>query len=723
MKRLNITSKGEVIPVEVPNPGCNEVGIVCSVRASAISPGTETAGITQLRQGLIQKALQTDNLFGKLKRKLKTGEFWSAISGESSKMQSPFPSIPTGTGYSSAGVVIEKGEQIADVEIGDRVACAGSPHAEEIYVPRNLFVKMPDNVSFEEGAFVALGSIAMHGVRRAQSTFGERFVVVGVGVIGQLTLQILKVTGCKVVVSDKIDARLKLAKTLGADVAVNVEEQSIVDAVMDLTGGIGADGVIICAASRFPKIVEEALAMCRDKGRVVVVGDVKMDLPRPPLYSKEIDFLISRSYGPGRYDEYYEEKGLDYPLEEVRWTENRNMEEFLRLVSIGKIDVKSLITHRFPFKRATDAYSILIDRPDEALGVVLNYEDGVTSEITPLPKTAPKPPQLKVGLIGAGSFARTVHIPNLESLADFELYAVATRSKDSANFLKNEFGFQIATNDYREILKAEKVDFVLIATRHNLHAPIAIEALESGKHVFVEKPMGMTKEECEKVVKAVEATNLKLSVGFNRRFSQLASKAKDLIADRKNPIMLVYRVVSGFLSANHWVFDPIEGGGRIIGEACHFFDLIRYLMDEEPIILSVSGGNISHSDGHEGDKDGHKASSLRYDDNVVVNMKFEDNSIATLIYGDLGHPQFPKERLELFAGNRTIVIDDFVQLLTEGTNQPNIKLNQQDKGYKSELVSFAEAIRENKEPVVTVYDGLRATELCLETIRLLRSRG
>ena len=712
MKRLNITSKGKVIPIEVPNPGRNEVGIVCSVRASAISPGTETAGITQLRQGLIQKALQTDNLFGKLKRKLKTGEFWSTILGKSSGMQSPFPSIPAGMGYSSAGVVIERGEQIKDIEIGDRVACAGSPHAEEIYVPRNLFVKMPDNVSFEEGAFVALGSIAMHGVRRAQSTFGETFAVVGVGVIGQLTLQILKVIGCKVVVSDKIDARLELARTLGADIAVNVAEQSIVDTVMDFTGGIGADGVIICAASQSPQIVEYALAVCRDKGRVVVVGAVKMDLPRPPLYNKEIDFLISRSYGPGRYDECYEEKGLDYPLEEVRWTENRNMEEFLRLVSVGKINLKSLITHRFPFKKANDVYSILIDRPDEALGVVLNYEDGVTSETTPLPKTAPKPPKLKVGLIGAGSFARAVHIPNLESLADFELYAVSTRSKDSANSLKNEFGFQIATNDYREILRDDKIDLVLIATRHNLHAPIAIEALESGKHVFVEKPMGMTKEECEKVIKAVEATKLRLSVGFNRRFSQLVDKAKELIADRKNPIMLVYRVVSGFSPANHWIFDPIEGGGRIIGEACHFFDLIRYLMDEEPTILSVSGGNISHADG---DK------PLCYDDNVIVNMKFEDNSIATLIYGDLGHLQFPKERLELFAGNRTIVIDDFVQLLTKGTNQPNIKLNQQDKGYKSELVSFAEAIRNDKEPLITAYDGLRATELCLETIRLLRS--
>jgi predicted dehydrogenase/threonine dehydrogenase-like Zn-dependent dehydrogenase len=707
VKQIVISPKGGVNLAELPDPGCNEVGILCRPLFSCISPGTETSRIISARQGLIKKALQTEDLLPKLRSIISEGRFWDIILKRPSSH--PFPSIPTGIGYSSAGIVVDKGAQINNLDIGDRVACAGSPHSTLIYVPKNLFVIIPQGVSFEEASFLALGSIAMHGVRRAKPEFGDTFVVIGMGIIGQITAQILKNAGCTVAVTDIIDSRLQLAEKLGCSISINASKKDSVKIVRNYTQGMGADGVIVCAGSKSSGPLFQALEMCRDKGRIVLVGAVPVNLPRLPLYQKEIDFFISRSYGPGRYEKKYEDKGLDYLVEEVRWTENRNMKEFLELLSEGMIDVKSLITHIFPFEKAADAYNTIIKNPGEALGVLLGYQD--TKDVIfyqSLPAEVKKVKTLNVGVIGSGGFARSTHIPNFRNLDCFSLRYVAAKSKTSALSSKKDFGFEYATTNYKEVLEDDKVDLVLITTRHNLHSRIAIEALEHKKHVFVEKPLGLTVEECQEVVKKVKETGMKLTVGFNRRFSPLSIKAKNFVEDRDYPIMINYRVVSGFTPANSWIFDTVQGGGRIIGEACHFTDLLCWLIDSNPIRIFAEGGTLSH-----------KGTNL--DDNLIVAMRFKDDSVASLVYGDLGNPKFPKERLEIFAGNRTIVVNDFEALIIEGMNQPDVELPEADKGFKAELLEFARAIQNDTKPLVTAEDGLRAAFLGHKIIESLQT--
>ena len=707
MKKLAVNLKGEINLVELPDPGCSPVGILCQPLFSCISAGTESIGIIRSRENIIKRALETDNLLPKIGKAAIEGRLLNIILKRSTP--SPFPKLPPGLGYSSAGVVVEKGSEVDNLEIGDYVACAGSPHATLIYAPKNLFAKVPENVTPEEASFVTLGSIAMHGVRRAKPEFGDTFAVIGMGIVGQITAQILRNIGCSVIATDVIEERLKLAGRLGSDHTINAGKKDPVETVIDYTQGIGVDGVIVCAGSKSPTPLIQAFEMCRDKGRVVLVGAVPINLPRAPLYDKEIDFFISRSYGPGRYEENYEDKCLDYPLEEVRWTERRNMEEFLKWISEKKIDIKSLITHVFPIEKAADAYNLLIKEPNKTLAVLLSYQNSESSALSqPLATETEKTGDLNVGVIGSGGFARNVHIPNLKELGYFNLMGVAARRKTSALSSKEDFGFEYGTTNYKEILKDDRVELAIITTRHNLHAKMAIEALEHKKHVFVEKPLGLTVRECQDVVRKVKETGMKLTVGFNRRFSPLSVKAKNAIKDRDYPILINYRVVAGFYPANSWFFDPVEGGGRILGEVCHFVDLLCWLMDSRPTRIFAEGGTISH-----------QGTDLH--DNFIVTMKFEDGSIASLFYGDLGNPEFPKERVEIFAGNRTIVIDDFKGLLVEGVNQPNIELPQIDKGQKTELVEFARAIQNDTEPPVTAEDGLYATFLCHKIIESLQT--
>ncbi|MFC1925714.1 bi-domain-containing oxidoreductase [Chloroflexota bacterium] len=708
MKRLIIGPRGEIKQVEIPDPGCNEFGILCQPVFSCISPGTETSGIVAARQSLIKQARQTSNLLPTIWRIILEGRLLDILLRRES-LTSPFPEIPGGMGYSSSGVVVEKGSTIDEVEMGDRVACAGSPHSTLIYIPRNLFVKIPDEVSFEEASFVALGSIAMHGVRRARPEFGDTFAVIGMGILGQITAQILKCAGCSVIGIDINDSRLTLAKRIGCDLVVNSDRQNPVEAVKTHTNCLGVDGAIVCAGSKSPDPLVSALEMSRDKGRVILVGAVPINLPRAPLYQKEIDFLISRSYGPGRYQKDYEELGMEYPLEEVRWTEKRNMAEFLRLISEKKIDVRSLITHTFPFDNAGDAYETVIRKPETSMAMLLGYgQEQIKVSSLPSPAIASSPP-INVAVVGLGGFARDTHIPNLRSLDSFKLRYAVARKKESALACKQEFGFEMATTSYGEALEDNKVHMVLITTRHNLHASMSIEALEHGKHVFVEKPLGLTLEECKTVVNKVNETGLKLAVGFNRRFSPLSIRAKEIIGQRTYPIMANFRVVSGFTSADNWVYDPAQGGGRILGEACHFIDLLCWLVDSPPTRLFAEGGTMSH-----------RGTSL--DDNFVVTMRFADGSVASLAYGDLGNPKFPKERLEIFAGNRTIVINDFIELMVEGVEQPDVRLQEADKGHRAQIIEFARAIQYNEQSQLAMAkDGLRATFLCHNIIESLRT--
>jgi predicted dehydrogenase/threonine dehydrogenase-like Zn-dependent dehydrogenase len=709
LKQLIIGNGGKITNIDLPDPGYNEIGVLCQSKFSCISSGTETAGIIESRKGLLKNILETENLIPTIINNIKEGRFFNTILKRESEPISPFLNIPGGFGYSSSGIIIKKGREVNNFKLGDRIACAGSPHSTIMYAPRTLFVKIPQNVSFEDASFVALGAISMHAVRRAKPEFGDTFTVIGMGVIGQITAQLLKNIGCKVIVTDIFDERLKLAENLGADKCLNVLKQDPLKIVNEFTNGLGSDGVIVCAGSSSPQPLIKAFEITRDKGRVVLVGAVPINFPRSEIYNKEIDFFISRSYGPGRYEENYEGKGLDYPIEKIRWTENRNMEEFLRLISKAKIDVKSLITHIYPFNEANKAYDIIIEKPKNSLGVLLSYEK--VKEVLsakPLFIEKEKLKKLNVGVIGSGGFARGTLIPILRDFKNVNLEYVAAKTKKSVMSAKEEFGFKKATINYKDILEDYKIDFVIICTRHNLHYQIVMDALENNKQVFVEKPMGLTVDECKKIVEKVKTTNMKLFVGFNRRFSPLSIKVKNIIKNRKNPIMINYRVVAGFTPANHWIYDPIEGGGRIIGEVCHFIDLLCWLIDANPTKIYSEGGNLSH-----------KGTNLY--DNIIVNMKFPDDSIASLIYGDMGDPSYPKERIEIFAGNVTIIIDDFKELIVKGVNQPNIKLPEVDKGYKKELIEFLKSIQNNSDTLVTAVDGFRATFLSYKIIESLQT--
>jgi len=720
MQQLTVTGKGRVVLREVPDPGCNEVGVLAETHYAFVSSGTEAAILRQHRMSALDKLLAIDGLFRKAVKYTLEGRLWHEVRRtwgnlRAKPQRSPFYTLPPGLGYSSAGVAVEVGAEVEGIRPGDRVAYAGAPHASMAYAPRNLVVKVPAGVSLKAAASVAVGAIALQGVRRADPQFGETFVVIGMGLIGQLTAQMLKACGCRVVACDLLASRLQLAEELGADAAVLAEREPVA-AVLRYTNYLGADGVIVCAYSKTPKPLVQAFEMTRLHGRVVLVGDVRMDLPRPPMFQKEIDFFISSGRGPGMFQPEYEVEGLDYPCAEVRWTERRNMEEYLRLISSGAVKVERLITHVFPAGEAQVAYEQLLERPQSTLGVVLQFASGKAEagaarekERPTAPFVGPKEaacPKVRTGFIGCGNFAKYVLIPHMRQVGSFALECVATSSRHSAEAAKAELGFARAFADYRRVLEAD-VELVVVATRHNLHARLAVEALEAGKHVFVEKPLGLTVAECQAVVETAERCGRLVTVGFNRRFSPLVARMRRLLSGVENPIMVQYRAVRNFLPAEHWVFDPAQGGGRILGEAVHFFDLMYWLVGAEPRRVFAWGGNLSHP--------GHNV-----EDNVVVGIEFADRSLGALTYGDLGDAGLAFERVEVFAGGMSMVLDGFQELAVFGRAEPRLRLPRPEMGFYEELESFSRAILEGGEPVVSAEDGLRATLVACRVLEALR---
>ncbi|NOR78442.1 MAG: zinc-binding dehydrogenase, partial [Methanophagales archaeon] len=579
MKQI-FTKSGDIVTEEVPAPVCgdNEV-LVCNFN-SLISAGTETMSLHSGGKGVVglaAMALKNPELAHKAIELVKRdgiSKTIDLIKGQTGKL-SPL-------GYSSSGVVLEVGKNITDIAVGDRVACAGAgyaSHAEIVSVPRNLFCKMPDNVDFDEAAFTTIGAIAMQGVRRAQVQFGDNVVVIGLGLLGQIACQILKAAGAHVIGIDIMKERVELAGELGgADIGFTAGKDAV-SKVMKYTDGIGADSVIIYAATKSSEPVKQAMQMARKKGRVIVVGAVGMDLDRSPFYEKELDFLISCSYGPGRYDPLYEEKGVDYPLGYVRWTENRNMQEFLNMVSEKKVNVKRLIDYTFPTEDAAKAYETL-NSEKRPIGVLFKYTESTKKEL--VRKTQLKPSTIEtnninVAVIGAGGFAQAYHLPNLKKIPYYNIKAIVTRTGSNAKTIAEEYCAEYCTTDYKEVLQDANINMVVVATRHNLHAPIIIEAANAGKHIFVEKPIAMSYEDCKKVYDAVIENKVNLTIGFNRRFAPLAQKAKRIVEKRINPLMVTYRINSAGMKKEHWVNDPLEGGGAIIGEGCHFFDFCNWI--------------------------------------------------------------------------------------------------------------------------------------------------
>lgn len=712
MKQI-LFSRGKIEVEEVPAPTVQSGCVLVAVEYSLISSGTETSSVKSSEKSLLKRAIENPqkvkqvwNIF--IERGLK-----STKETVKSKLKSSNP-----LGYSCAGKVIEVGEGVSDIQVGDCVACAGAGyanHAEVVCVPRNLVAKIPEGVNTKIAASTTLGAIAMQGVRRAEAQFGETIAVIGLGLIGQLIAQIARVAGCRIIGIDLIKTRVELAGKLGIECAVLASETDPVDAVWEYTEGYGADASIIAAATSSNEPVQQAMGMTRKKGKVVVVGAVGLNLQRQPFYEKEIDFLISCSYGPGRYDEDYEESGIDYPYGYVRWTENRNMQEYLRMLSEGKVNFDALISKEYDINDAPKAYQELQESDEKPLAVLLKYSlKSQTEQSEPERKVVNiqlrtlnlKNDKINVAVVGAGNFAQAVHLPNLKKLSElYNIHAIVTRTGANAKQVAERYKAVYCTTDYREVLEDESVNMVLIATRHNLHAPIAVDAAKAGKAIFSEKPMAINREQLDELVKVLKETKVPFMVGFNRRFSPCARKAKEIISKHRNPIIINYRVNAGYIPLDHWVHTE-EGGGRIIGEACHMFDLFNYFTDSAVEKIDVNAVSP-------------KTKNFSPNDNFTATLKYNDGSICTLTYTALGSKELNKEKIEIYFDGKVLIIHDFRNLEIYGSKVKGIESRKIEKGHLEELNEFAKCVRGESALPVPLEQLISATEISFAVDRLI----
>lgn len=711
MKQL-INKGGEIVLEDLPAPVCDDNHVLVNNVNSLISAGTETSSLGDDKSGIVgmaSMALNNTELITKAINLVRKEGLRNAI--DIIKEHTGETIIPLG--YSSSGIVLEVGKNVADIAVGDRVACAGAGyanHAEIVSVPKNLVAKIPDNVDFADAAFTTVGTIAMQGVRRAKVEFGDNVVVMGLGLIGLITCQILNAAGARVIGIDVMEERLKLAEKLGVKTCL-LSDENVVKEVTKHTESIGADSVIICAAtpSRIP--ANQAMEMARKKGTVVVVGDIGMDIDRSPFYEKELDFLISCSYGPGRYDNLYEEKGLDYPIGYVRWTENRNMKEFLRMLDEGKINVNELVNGVFSIEDAKEAYDSF-NSPQRPIGIIFKYNeiDSASLKRKMEIKSISKRDKINVAIVGAGNYSKTQHLPHITNIPNYNLKAVVTRTGINAKNIAEEYGADYYTTDYNEVLEDQEVDMVMISTRHNLHAPQILKAGKFKKQIFVEKPVAMNYEDCENIYNSIKENNVNLIVGFNRRMSLLAQKMKRIIEKRENPLIISYRVNSAGMKKDHWINDPIEGGGAIIGECCHFFDFCNWIVGNEP--KSIHATMISSNN-----------ESILDNNNIASTIKYEDGSVASIIYTTMGNESFSKERIEIFSEGEVILIDDFKELDVKGINEQNIKLENIDKGQFGLINEYSNLLlgKSYNKDIPTVEDSIKATIISLKVIDSLKT--
>jgi len=714
MKQVFVRSAREVVVEDVPLPICGDKEVSVANAYSVISAGTELSAIIKGKRSLVMSVLKDSALRKKAlgylrKRGIKAG---LTVAKERREAFTPL-------GYSSAGIVIALGKNVVDLNVGDKVACAGggkANHAEVVSVPRNLVAKIPQGVPFEEATLTTLGAISMHGIRRAEVRFGETVVIFGVGLLGQLAVQIAKAAGCKVVATDIDPQRVEFAKKMGADVGLTVGKDDLEKEVLYYTRGIGADAVIIYAATSSSEPVNQAMRLCRKKGRIVVVGNVDMRLKRSPFYEKELDFLISRSYGPGRYDLSYEEKGIDYPIEYVRWTENRNMQAFLDLLGDKKIDVKPLIGKVFPIEEAKKAYDMLMSVEKRPFTVLLKYDPSqhlsIKKEVVPIKRTVEISPKIVEGkintvVIGAGGFAKNVLLPLMSKIPDYNLRAIVSATGINAKQVAKKYDAEYGTTDYREVLEDENVDLVVIATPHNLHYLMIIDAAKAGKAIYVEKPMCLTERELDEIVKVISKTKVSLIVGFNRRYSPLAIRAKELLRSKHKPYLINYRVNAGFIPETSWVQDPEVGGGRIVGECCHFLDLFNFFIESDVESISALSIPINNA-------------TVVANDNVIATVKWTDGSLTTLLYTALGHRDLPKERIEIYANGSSIVIDDFKNMELYGFGERNMRLRKQDKGHYRQLVEISKFLKREKTNIISFQECVKAMKMAFEAERLTK---
>lgn len=711
MKQVLLRGGGAIVD-DVPAPGVSERSILVRVHYSCISVGTESAGIAAASVPFYKRALkQPENVRLAFKMMQEQG-VTRTIKRIRGMLAAGQP-----TGYSAAGEVIAIGQQVEGFAIGDRVACAGAGianHAEIIDVPVNLAVPVPASLPLDQASTVTLGAIALQGVRRAAPALGETIAVIGLGILGQLTVQMLKANGCRVIGVDLDPTRIKVALEGGIDKGLDPTEEDVVAQINWATDGLGADAVIVTAAGPNHDIISQAMRACRKKGRVVLVGDVGLNLKREDFYKKELDFLVSTSCGPGRYDPYYEEGGQDYPLAYVRWTENRNMAAYLGLLANGNVHLEHLNPQTYDITEAERAYQLINGGLEKPLLALLRYPmSGVAaSRVVQVSPSRPKmASRIRVALIGAGGLAQGTHLPNLVKLRDkYELRWIVSRTGSTAKAVANQYEVRFAGTDYAAVLSDPDVDLVMICTRHHLHADMTLKALQSGKQVFVEKPLAITKEELASI-EAFYSSGIEgkpvLMTGYNRRFSPPIQHIRRVLAERRSPMMISYRMNAGYLPPDHWVHGP-EGGGRNIGEACHIYDLFGYLTQSESVTTQVMA--ISKM-----------PAGTRRNENFVTTINYTDGSVATLLYTSLGAKDYPKERMDIFVDGKTVSLNDYRSVSTRGVKAKEWASHLPQKGHLEEIYALAETLHSATKWPISLLDQVSASKVAITVERALNA--
>lgn len=717
MKQLlqNINN-GETVIVDVPIPQVQAGMALIRTRASLVSVGTERMLVEFAGKSLLGKALSRPDLVRQMTDKARREGVLSTIETTFNRLDQPMP-----LGYSSSGVIELLGEGLQGFKIGDRVACAGggyAVHAEYALIPHNLLALLPERVDFDSAAFTTLGAIALHGFRLSGAQLGETVGVIGLGLLGLLAVGIASAAGCQVFGVDLDETRVELASQMGANAVLRPQA---VEAAQAFSHGRGVDNILICADTPSADPVELAGEIARDRGRVVAIGAVGLTLPRKIYYQKELSFINSRSYGPGRYDPAYEEEGQDYPLGYVRWSEGRNLEAFVDLLAKGQVDVKLLITHRFPIEKAPEAYDLITGKTNQSfLGVLLTYPEASSSKVKLQGATEPVKKAglpiigvnaVRLGVLGAGNFANAVMLPALKRIPSIELVSITSGAGFHAEYASKKFGFKYTAANENEILKDPEVNTVSILTRHHLHADQVVRALQAGKHVFCEKPLATTPEQLAQIKQQLLTSEYSplLMVGFNRRFAPLARRLYDFIKLPQEPLIASYRINAGNIPLTHWTQDPVQGGGRIIGEGCHFVDFLAFLVGASP--TSVTAQSLPDD-------------SRYREDNVVMTFTFPDGSVGLVVYLANGDKAFPKERIEVFVGGRVAVLDDFrtLELVSQGKRQVIRSPLRQDKGHRAEWEAFSQAIIAGGPAPIPYEHLFGVTEATFAALDAIRSR-
>jgi len=699
---------GRIEVLDVPPPVLQPHGALIRTVWSLISAGTERAKVDMGQKSLVAKARSRPDQAKQVLDRVRSDGILKMYQTVKARLEER-----NAIGYSAAGVVLAVGDLAQGFEHGDRVACGGgdyAAHAEIDYVPSTLCVSVPDEVGLDEAAFATVGAVALQGVRQSQASLGDRVAVIGLGLVGLLTVQLLRAAGCEVVGVDLAEDRCDLARGFGAFATTTATGREAAAALLAGETDSGFDCVILTAGTKDSGPVELAAEISRDRGTVVVVGDVGLAVPRAPFYEKELQLRLSRSYGPGRYDPVYEELAIDYPIGYVRWTEQRNMAEFVRLLAEKRIDVKPLITHRFTVDEAADAYAVVADPEQPSLGVLLQYpvsQERARIEIgvgkTTTRRSAVRGNRVGVGLLGAGNCATATLLPALGKDPRFVPRGIFTASGLSARDVGERHGFAYCAGSASEIVDDSQTNAVVVATRHSSHAELAMAGLRAGKAVFVEKPLAITEQQLAEVVDAQRETGGFLTVGFNRRFAPLTGKVLDALASRPGPLIGLIRVNAGPIANDHWIQRVEEGGGRIVGEVCHFIDLACCLVGSPPVSVFAAGAD--------------RAKSPVLTDSLSVTLRYGDGSVVTILYAALGDTAYPKERVEVFCQGKVLVIDDFRSAtLTVGGKTRTATLQRQDKGHRAEMKAFLDAVSGKPSAVLTFADCVASTAATFKVI-------